>query len=195
MRTFIAVEISEEVRKEIVQIQEELKKTEADVKWVESKNMHLTLKFLGEVEAEKIELIKENLRRITQEIKSFEIAFQGLGVFPNLEFPRVVWVGIEKGKEEMVKLAMKIDDELQKLGFPKERRPFSCHLTLGRVRSSKNRDKLKRAIKERENFKIKSIMDLKECILFRSQLTPAGPIYTALAQFNLSSTPGVEEIR
>ncbi|MFN7170872.1 MAG: RNA 2',3'-cyclic phosphodiesterase [Candidatus Omnitrophota bacterium] len=192
IRTFIAIEIPEILCAEFAQLQEELKKAEADIKWVEPKNMHLTLKFLGDTEETKITKIKESLQKISQKANSFEINFRGLGAFPNLESPRVLWIGIEKGKDKLFELATKIEDELKILGFPKEKRQFSAHLTLGRIRSFKNREKLKTTIKEKVNFKARNKMYLKEIVLFKSQLTPSGPIYTCLAKFNLPSTPGVE---
>ncbi len=185
MRTFIAIEIPDSLRQELSQLQQDLRESGADVKWVGPQNLHLTLKFLGDTPEEKIKDIKEVLCKIAGETGGCELNLAGLGVFPKLDFPRVVWVGIEKGKEKLIRLAGIIEERLSKLGFPEEKRTFSAHLTLGRVRSPKNKDRLKKIIEERTNFKAKSLMNVNKLILFRSQLTPQGPIYTKLTEFNL----------
>lgn len=185
IRTFIAIEIPDSLRHELSQLQQDLRESGADAKWVGPQNLHLTLKFLGDTPEEKIKDIKEVLCKIAGETGGCEVNFAGLGVFPKLDFPRVIWVGIEKGKENLIRLAGIIEERLSKLGFPEEKRTFSAHLTLGRVRSPKNKDRLKKIIEERTNFKAKNLMNVNKIILFRSQLTPQGPIYTKLTEFNL----------
>jgi len=187
MRTFIAIEISEELRQELSVLQQELKKSEADVKWVAPDNLHLTLKFLGDTEEGKIEAMKRLLNKIAGGQSSFTISFAQIGVFPKPDFPRVVWVGIEKGKDDLMRLATRIEEELFSLKFPKEKRPFSTHLTLGRVRSPQNKDKLKTMINNLEGFKASNAVGIDGFVLFRSQLTPQGSIYTALEKFTLLS--------
>jgi len=186
MRTFIAVEIPEFLREEFVQLQERLKKSDADVKWVEPENMHLTLKFLGDTEENKMEKISEILKRIAQETKQFEITFSDLGAFPNLNFPKVIWVGVDKGKKELAELATRIENGLLPLGFSKEKRTYSAHLTLGRIRSPKNKDKLKKILEEKIEIKEKGKFYLQKIVFFSSKLTPTGPIYTKLAEFPFS---------
>jgi 2'-5' RNA ligase len=187
MRTFIAIEISEDLRRELTELQEDLRKSDADVKWVNPQNLHLTLKFLGDTSEETISEVKEILENITRNTRTFEVIFAGIGVFPKLDFPRVVWVGIEKGKDELIELAKEIEKELTQIGSPKEKRGFSAHLTLGRVRSPKNKDKLKKIILTKQDFQSRTSMRLDKIIFFRSRLTPRGPIYTVLGKFNLSS--------
>lgn len=183
MRTFIAIEIEEPLRKEFSFLQNELRKSQADVKWVEPKNMHLTLKFLGETKEEKVEKIKEVLKKLTQELRPFEITFCNLGAFPNLSSPRVIWIGIDKGKEELTKLARGIEEHLEELGFPKEKRPYSGHLTLGRIRSMKNKENLKKIIEKKMEFQAENKLYVNRIVFFRSELKPSGPIYTKLAEF------------
>lgn len=183
MRTFIAIEIEEPLRKEFSFLQNELRKSQADVKWVEPKNMHLTLKFLGETKEEKVEKIKEVLKKLTQELRPFEITFCNLGAFPNLSSPRVIWIGIDKGKEELTKLARGIEEHLEELGFPKEKRPYSGHLTLGRIRSMRNKENLKKIIEEKMGFQAENELYVNRIVFFRSELKPSGPIYTKLAEF------------
>ncbi len=189
MRTFIAIELSEEIRGTLSQIQSHLKYSGADVKWGEKDNIHLTLKFLGEVSEEKAEKIKSILDEIGSQTKPFEINLKDIGAFPKIDYPRVIWVGLDKGAKESTELAQKIDDALSKIGFQKETRPFAAHLTIGRMRSSKNKEALKEKI---ESFRVtgngvrdtlpvtRNPFPVSSVIFFQSKLTPSGPIYTKL---------------
>ena len=138
MRLFIAIELSQTMREEISQIQTHLKYAGADVKWVEKDNIHLTLKFLGEVSEEKAGEIKQILDQIGKGTRNFEISLEAIGAFPNIEHPRVIWVGLDKGAQESTALAAKVEEALLQIGFQKETRPFAAHFTIGRVRSPKN---------------------------------------------------------
>lgn len=178
MRAFIALELSEEIREELSRLQNELKKTGADVKWVAPENIHLTIKFLGDIEEDKIEQIKQILDSISSRTKAFGISLFKLGAFPSLSHPRVIWAGIDKGCAEVEKIASITGGELEKVGFQKEERPFSAHLTLGRVLSGKNKDGLKQKV-------LSLVVQAKSCALkhvtlFRSKLTPRGAIYTPI---------------
>lgn len=187
MRTFIALEISEEIREVLAQIESHLKYAGADVKWVTPGNIHLTLKFLGEVDEGRIEKIKAILDKIGKQTKPFEITIKDIGAFPKIDLPRVIWVGLDKGAAESAELAKRIEDELSKLGFDKEDRPFTAHLTIGRVRSPKN----KLALKERMQslsfeLKARSSKIVSSVTLFQSALTPSGSIYTKLHEAALA---------
>ncbi|MFH1848297.1 MAG: RNA 2',3'-cyclic phosphodiesterase, partial [Candidatus Omnitrophota bacterium] len=179
MRTFIAIDLSEEARKTLSELQCELKESEADVKWVKAENMHLTLKFLGEISEEQAAKVKAALDIIASTVKPYEITIKEIGAFPGLDHPRVVWTGIEKGKKETTDLANKIELELEKLGFEKEGRAFKAHLTIGRVRGPKNKDKLKTAVQSAGRIK-ETPSKIKTINLYQSTLTPRGPIYTCL---------------
>ena len=146
MRTFIAIELSGEIKNSLAQIESHLKYSGADVKWVSPDNIHLTLKFLGEISEEKCEKVKAALDEVAKTSAPFEISIKDIGAFPKLESPRVIWVGLDKGAKEATELAKKIDLSLSKLGFQEETRPFAAHLTVGRVRSAKNRETLKEKI-------------------------------------------------
>lgn len=187
MRTFIAIELSEEIRSSLAQIQSHLKYSGADVKWVEKDNIHLTLKFLGEISEEKCEKINSILDATGRSIKPFEISIKDIGAFPKIDYPRVVWVGLDKGAAESKILAEKIDEELSKIGFAKETRPFTAHLTIGRVRSSKNKEALKEKITQYARRDTHD--ELVSCVtLFQSTLTPKGPTYTKLHEARLGCT-------
>ena len=184
MRAFIAIELPQDIRKGLREIQEELKKTDADVKWVKPENVHLTLKFLGNVADEKIKKIKSLLEEISSGYSKFEASVFKIGAFPKLEYPRVIWVGIDKGCNLLEEIAVRIEDECEHIGFAKEKRAFSAHLTLGRVRTGKNKialkEKLLSAAVPQQSFIVDKI------ILFQSTLTPKGPIYTPLHSSILS---------
>lgn len=183
MRTFIAIDLSEENKTALTKLQDELKQTQADVKWVEPENIHLTLKFLGEVTDEYVGKVKEALDKAAAGFRPFEISLSDIGAFPKLDYPRVIWVGVEKGKKETEELAAKIEEELGKLGFSKEDRPFAAHLTIGRVRTGKNKEILKEKIqnnKGRPQWAAPTSQLISNVILYQSKLTPSGPIYTPL---------------
>ena len=185
MRTFIAIELSEQIRNSLGQIQSHLKYSGADVKWVEKENIHLTLKFLGEVSEDKAKEIKLALDEIGRNTKSFEISLKDIGAFPKIDFPRVIWAGLDKGAKESTELAKRIDDALSKIGFQKESRPFAAHLTIGRVRSAKNKEALKEKL---INYKLSALSyKISSLTLFQSRLTPQGPIYIKLHEIKLLS--------
>ena len=189
MRTFIAIELSEEIKNSLAQIESHLKYSGADVKWVEKDNIHLTLKFLGEIDDKKCEKVKIVLDEVAKTTKQFEISLKDIGAFPKIEYPRVIWVGLDKGSKKSTELAAKVDEALSKIGFEKETRPFAAHLTIGRVRSPKNKEVLKEKL---VSFKgpgtsIQGPGKITSVILFQSKLTPAGPIYSKLYEAKLST--------
>jgi 2'-5' RNA ligase len=189
MRTFIAIEISDDIKKMLDQIESHLKYAGADVKWVKPETIHLTLKFLGEINEEKCEEVKEALNSIAKYMKPFELTLKDMGAFPKIENPRVVWVGLGKGAAESAALASGIDDLLSKTGFAKEERPFSPHLTIGRVRSPMNKDKLKEKMSSASsNFQLSAVPphQVASVILFKSTLTPQSPIYTNIHESRFS---------
>ncbi len=178
MRTFIALDLSENVKRELSRLRVKLQEVNADVKWINIPNIHLTLKFLGEINDEKVEEIKKAIDMVCASAKTFKISLFKLGAFPSVDSPRVIWTGIDKGCNELENLALTLEDILEKTGIPKEDRQFQAHLTLGRARSSKNRDALKDKLKKLEVKPEACVID--RMVLYRSQLTPKGPIYTVL---------------
>ena len=184
VRSFIALELTAGIHKQLAQIQGELKKSGADVKWVKPEGIHLTLKFLGSVSLKLIEEIKKLLDQMAGDHKCFELGISQLGAFPKIEYPRVIWVGIEQGKKQSTQLAQDLEKRLINLGFSPEKRAFSPHLTLGRVRSSEKREQLRKLIQS-TTFTQKT-MPAEKLILFKSTLTPQGAIYQALHEVKLS---------
>jgi 2'-5' RNA ligase len=183
VRSFICVEIN---NSEVVSRIEELtSKIKFDgVRPVKSHQLHLTLKFLGEVPEAQIESIKQAIQTI--EFSSFAISLEGMGCFPKLNYIRVVWIGIKEGSENLKQLAELVEEKLNLIGFPREKRRFSPHLTLGRIKKLRNADK-KQLTTIIQNSKTIPIGDqmVDELILKKSTLTPKGAIYENLSVVTL----------
>lgn len=188
MRTFIAIELPAEVKTILSNIQAELKQAHSDVKWVKPENIHLTLKFLGEIEQDLIKKIRSILEGIAQENASFSLYLSKLGAFPKLQYPRVIWISVTND-QTVINIAQDLEKEMLKIGLPAESRPFSTHITLGRVRSGLNRkalvEKLESINKNIDppgpKFKVLSLT------LLKSTLTPQGPIYEVILSCPLKS--------
>ncbi|MDP2939364.1 MAG: RNA 2',3'-cyclic phosphodiesterase [Candidatus Omnitrophota bacterium] len=184
IRSFIAIELSPENQEKISQIQRELKSSGADVKWVKPENIHLTLKFLGNVETSQIEIIFQILKDIAANFERFSFELNELGVFPKISSPRVIWFNCQEPTGIIAEIVLSLEEKLEKLGFAKEEREFTPHITIGRIRSSRGMihliDKLKQT-------KISSpiIQEVDKLTLFKSTLTPSGPIYEVLNPANL----------
>jgi len=187
MRAFIAIELSPDLRKRLASLEEQLKSSSADVKWVEPKNIHLTLKFLGEIDEKQLGEIAKIIQETADKNKRFFIRLATPGAFPNINFPRVIWIGIDKGDSEIKQIAKILEEEISKVGIPQENRPFSSHITLGRVRSGLNREKL---VKNLENLASNLPQDSPEFMvtkitLFKSTLSAGDPVYEALKEAHL----------
>jgi 2'-5' RNA ligase len=185
MRLFVAVHLSEEVRAALAAVQDRLRSVRAEVSWVRPGNLHLTLKFLGEVEAERQERLGAALAGIVPTTPPFEAAVTGVGSFGG-RVPRVVWAGVGDGAEALVTLAGRVDAALAAVGFPRESRPFSPHLTLGRVRSPRNVVELVEALR-REAHGAFGRVNVGAFCLMESQLHPQGSIYTVRQSFSLGA--------
>ena len=186
MRTFIAIALPQEIRDYLACIQAELKKCQADVKWVQPENIHLTLKFLGERDEKKIEKIKEILQESVREKACFAVRLCNIGAFPKIDFPRVIWLGLDKGEKETKEIAYALEEKIAKLGIPKEDKPFSSHITIARIRSPANRESLVQELK-----RVPKLKDLEfpvtKITLYKSTLTPKGPIYEILKEASLKT--------
>jgi len=181
IRTFIAIDIP--VSQKVTEIINELKKIQIDAKIVEIENMHLTLKFLGDTDENLIDEIEKIIKDAILNMQPFEIILKNLGVFPNEKYMKVAWIGVENA-EPLKKFAETIDTKLKDLGFEKEKRPFSVHLTIARIKSAKNKEKLMDLIDKYQNIELQKIK-INKIILKKSILTPKGPIYTNLKQIKV----------
>jgi len=186
IRTFIAITLNPDIRETLQKIQSHLRKTGADVKWVNPENIHLTLKFLGDTPVEKLPEIIKILQSTAHSIPSFSFSLTHIGAFPKPEHPQVIWIGIEQGKADVTRLAQTLEDHLERLGFAKEKRRFDAHVTLGRTRSGFNRFALSKEIKQyRLGQELQQSVD--HLVFYKSTLTSHGPIYEVIEKVGFSA--------
>lgn len=189
IRTFIAVLISEDIKRRIGLVEEEFKKLAPEVKWVAEENLHVTLKFLGNVPAERLERIAAALGEALSCVEPFEIEVADVGAFPSAGIPRTVWVGVTSGQEELADVARRVEKALEKLGFPREDRPFTCHITIGRVKDGRGARELAPALQEAEVGRLGSVL-VGSVAVMRSDLRREGPIYSTLSEIHLLGGKG-----
>jgi RNA 2',3'-cyclic 3'-phosphodiesterase len=184
MRLFISANIPDNIKDNVESAQNELRKTGGDVKWVEKDTFHITLRFIGEVSKDKVEVIHAVMAESVRGRSSFEVGLKGLRVLPRPEKPRVICVSGEKGGEELKEIFTKIEEELLMLDFPGEDREFVSHLTIGRVRSKENIELLLGRITENQEKEFGSFK-LGNIDLMQSILLPDGPQYKCLRSVSI----------
>jgi RNA 2',3'-cyclic 3'-phosphodiesterase len=189
IRSFIAIELPEEVKRGLQQMQNRLKSADpSSAKWVDPNSIHLTLKFLGNVSPDKIEAIVQAMQLAAGNITPFTLEMQGLGAFPNLRRAQVVWAGLIGDIEKLNLLQGNLERTVSPLGFPTEKRAFTPHLTLARVRdyaTPAQQQALGEAI-ARAKFESSMIIKVSSISLMKSQLSRAGAIYSRLSSVELS---------
>jgi 2'-5' RNA ligase len=180
-RGFIAIDIK--ATPQILELETQIAKTGADVKLVDPHNIHVTLKFLGDTDEQQIDDIEQIMKEAVTHIEPFPITLKGTGVFPNHNYLKVIWIGITGGAA-LEAMAHAIGDRLSEIGFKKESRGFSSHLTIGRVKTARNKTQLLNIIETyaEVEFSIEEVHSIK---LKKSELTPKGPIYTTLREVPL----------
>lgn len=190
MRCFIAIDINEGVRAALSDLQQQLqakahleKIKQSDAKWVNPESIHLTLKFLGEIKDEKVVEVCNIVKDVAGRHKSFELAVESLGYFGGRS-ARVLWVGTGKGNSNLLQLQKDLERQLVSSGWPPEKRGFSGHLTLCRVRKPTAGVKLAQMTEDYKDFKL-GIMPADSVSVYQSQLTPKGPIYTVLGNYKM----------
>lgn len=183
MRSFIAIELPESTVNLLVKLQQEFKKCGADVRWIKPGSIHLTLKFLGNINENNVDEIVELLRRVSKKYEAFNLTLSGIGVFPNNRSPRVLWVGIDIN-DSLTRLQNDIEEEIYLTGFEKEKRKFTPHLTLGRFKTSRGKGALMDKIDLYHDNRFSSIY-VRSVLLMRSDLGQTGAKYTQLAELFL----------
>jgi 2'-5' RNA ligase len=181
IRSFIAFDLeSDVVLKRLTDIQSLLVKTGADLKLVEPKNIHVTMRFLGNITPSMIEQIYVEMQKV--QFVPFDIRIQGVGAFPDVRYPRVCWAGITEGADQLRDIFSQLEPKLQGLGFTADPKGFSPHLTIARVKSGINKAQLTDFVAKNANYDFGTIK--AECLrLKRSDLTPRGPIYSTLKEY------------
>ena len=180
IRSFFAFDIEDQtVIRRLSEVQGMLVNTGAHLKQVKPQNIHLTVRFLGDISPAMVDAIHEEMKQIS--FSPFTIELRGLGAFPKLTYPRVVWAGIRKGADELTDVFEQLEPRLRGLGFKPDNKGFSPHLTIARVRTGRNKAQLIKLIQELEDYEFGTIK--AECLrLKKSDLTPKGPIYTTLRE-------------
>lgn len=178
IRTFIAVETSEETRSRAASLCDRLRTSGMRVTWTRPENMHLTLKFLGDTEEALLANVKETVANVAASLGPFSVRFRGAGAFPDARRPQTLWIGVSDGQDSLVELATRIDDALHALGIPREKRRFTPHLTIGRVRSGSAAEQksLGDMIRKHAEFDA-ATAEIRQVLVMASQLSPAGATY------------------
>ncbi len=190
MRCFIAADINDQLREQIEKIQNEFKrrlKNQGGIKWVKPAIIHLTLKFLGETDENRLDEFFEALEIVCNGYKGFELEFTKLGSFGRP--PKVIWLGLEKPADELQKLAADIENSFENLGFEKEDRNFSPHLTLARIKDGKPDRDLYKIIESFGRIDLPKVL-VNSVGFYKSQLTSDGPVYTLLKEIKFKNMQG-----
>lgn len=184
IRSFIAIAVPAEVQQRLVELQAKLKAHGGRVRWPRPENIHLTLKFLGDTDEHLVDEIAGRLRQATASLSPFRLQIGGVGTFPNLKAPRVIWVGATSESDHLALLVRHIEEQMSALGFSKERRPFSAHLTLGRVKDLHGIQPIIAGLREFERFEGGAFL-VDTIFLIKSELHPSGSIYTPLKKIKI----------
>jgi 2'-5' RNA ligase len=185
IRTFIAIEIPGAVISKIRELQEGIRTYGLKIRWVRAENIHLTIKFLGDVEEVKINEISETVSKTVEGFAPILIQAKGVGAFPGVKRPRVLWVGLSGQLETLVRLQRTLDENLSVLGLPIEKRPFKGHLTMGRIKDKIDVRKFADALMAFRGFESETFA-AGRIILYKSELKPSGAVYTRLTSASLN---------
>jgi 2'-5' RNA ligase len=188
MRTFLAVEVSDAVRLQVSKLISKLASDAVGVKWVAPENLHLTLKFFGDISDDDVAKICTAVGRAVAPLPEFDCQCAGVGAFPRPDRPRTIWVGLGEDDHRLTTLQKTVERSLSKLRYPREKRAFHPHVTIGRVRDSRGMRDLSAALLERAEQSF-GMMGVSEVTLFASRLRSSGPVYTVLARFPLGVEP------
>jgi RNA 2',3'-cyclic 3'-phosphodiesterase len=186
IRAFIAIKLPEEVKAKLNQLEDQFKSKRLNVKWVNPENIHLTIKFLGNIGVDSIPKIQEIIEEAALEIVPFKIGVNGVGVFPNAQRVQVIWAGLNGELDKLIQLQKLIDTGLSRLGFVPESRPFTAHLTIARMRDEARDSERETAGKLTGVTLFETSLFIVESVsLMRSQLRREGPIYTQVFKVDL----------
>jgi len=181
IRSFLAFDIeSDTVLNRLAAVQKLLVQTGADLKLVAPQNIHITVRFLGNVTPAMVEKIFEEMKKV--QFAPFKVQINSLGAFPDLRYSRVIWAGITEGADQLKSVFSQLEPRLRGLGFTPDHKGFSPHLTIARVKSGRNKEQLAEFVTKNANYDFGAIK--AECLrLKKSDLTPKGPIYSTLKEF------------
>ena len=185
IRTFIGIDVGDEIRDRLVSLQEKLAIVEPEVKWVEPENLHLTLLFLGEVDQREIIDICRAGQKAVDDMPAFSMSIEAVGCFPNARRPRTLWVGVGTGRDEVCAVHDAIEKPLLEMGnYRRETRGYTPHVTLGRVRGDRPNDELAKALAKHLTWSAGEVM-VHEVAVMKSDLGSDGPTYTVMGRIKL----------
>jgi 2'-5' RNA ligase len=188
LRTFVAVDLGKAIRDRAVALQETLSRAGTPVKWVEPQNLHVTLLFLGEVEDRAVAEVCRVIGEQSRQHAAFSMKIGQVGCFPHPRRPRVIWVGVGAGSQELVALHDAFEPPLLELGcYRREERKYTPHVTLGRVKSDRPTGGLSEALSRHADWQGGEIL-VREVLVLSSELTPDGPLYTVLSRARLAES-------
>ena len=185
IRAFVAIEIDSGIKDRLSEYLDQLKKTDASVKWVAPENIHLTLKFIGYIEEETLPDLNKIISDAVSCLGPFSISIGNIGAFPNLKKPRIVFVCVQDKGNNLLNIHERLDKGIGRLGIKMESKKHAGHITLGRIKSQKNISRLTSVLNSgtKCSFGLEKVNYIS---LMQSRLTPAGPIYTKLNNFMLN---------
>jgi 2'-5' RNA ligase len=184
MRTFIAIEIPDATKTAMAAVQAQLKRSGVSASWTRPESIHLTLKFLGEVPEESVSAITEALKRSAEGLGRFHLRIAGTGVFPSEKNPRVVWIGVSGELDKLMGIQLRVEEQMVRLGFPQEDRKFTPHLTIGRIKHIPSRASWAHALESVKTVALPGF-EAGAISLMKSELKPAGAVYTELGRAEL----------
>ncbi|QDU97752.1 RNA 2',3'-cyclic phosphodiesterase [Lignipirellula cremea] len=184
IRSFIALELTPEIKSTALKLSDRLRKAGAEVRWVEDEQMHITLNFLGDVPSVAIPAVCEAMARAAGAMPAFDMVVRGAGAFPRNDRPRTIWLGVEEGSEELIELQRAVGMELDKIGIYTDRKKFRPHITLGRVRGGKSMEALAELLEANADFSA-AAMQVAEIVMISSFLERRGPIYDVMGRADL----------
>ena len=183
IRTFVCFELPAEVLKQLRSIQERLKALHDGTRWVNPERIHLTLRFLGDVERERMDAVIQAVQNGCGAFEPFTLTVAEPGAFPDFKRPRVFWIGVSDPDQNLQQCQKSIERELERIGFPGEKRAFSPHLTLGRVKNSRGVAKVSQELEHMHPAPVS--FSAREVVVMQSKLTPSGAVYTPLRKIGL----------
>ena len=184
MRLFIAVDLDDEIKKKIIDETIPIRSKGTDVAFTTSENLHVTMKFLGEIAEQQLAKIKEDISSAFSGVKQFKINIKGMGYFGRPEFMKVIWLGVDEGRNELVNMIRSLNTSLEYIRSD-DHEPHP-HITIGRVKTGKNKDVLLHEVKSKSDLEIGEMV-VKQITLKKSELSEKGPIYTDLMTIQLKN--------
>ena len=184
MRLFLAIPVDKQILDALAGAADKLRETRGPVRWVRPEGMHLTLKFLGDTEPDQVPPLVEAVSGVTSKVMPFPISVTGAGAYPKLRSPRVLWAGVVENSGTLKRLVKSIEEETEKFGWEREKREFSPHITIGRVKGNMNIARLITAMKEMKEEHWGD-QEAGEVVLYSSELKPGGAVYEKVHVFGL----------